>query len=203
MDCPLNIFKKIEKTLVLIDPLLTSLNVFWIDMKYVLIKSFDYAISNGELSIQQERGIITLIPQKIKNRLLLKNWRPTSLLNTDYKLLVKIFATRLQIVLPDVINEDPSDYLRDHFTKENIRLVEDITFFTLKHKLPRIIPCNNFEKTFDSLNWNFLFKSLEKLNFGNVFINNIKTMHTNTETTVINNWLKQREILYTSKRSQT
>ncbi len=45
----------------------------------------------------------------------------------------------------------------------------------MKHKLPGIILCIDFEKAFDSPNWNFLFKFLEKLNFGNVFINNIKT----------------------------
>ncbi len=96
--------------------------------------------------------------------------RPISLLNTDYKLLAKIFATRLQTVLPDVINEDQSGYLKDHFIGENIRLLEDITFFTMKHKLPGIILCIDFEKAFDSLNWNLLFKYLEKLNFGNALL---------------------------------
>ncbi len=57
----------------------------------------------------------------------------------------------------------------------------------MKHKLPGIILCIHFEKAVDSLNWNFLFKSLEKFNFGNVFINNIKTMYTNTESTMTNN----------------
>ncbi len=143
-------------------------------------------MSNGELSIEQKRGIITLIPKKSQNRLLFKNWRPISLLNTDYKLLAKIYATRLQTVLPDVINKDQSGYLKDLFIGENIRLLEDITFFTMKHKLPGVILCIDFEKAFDLLNWNFLFKSLEKLNFGNVFINNIKTIYI-TESTVINN----------------
>ncbi len=57
----------------------------------------------------------------------------------------------------------------------------------MKHKLPGIILCIDFEKAFDSVNWNYLFKSFEKLNFGNIFINNIKTMYTNTEAAVVNN----------------
>ncbi len=77
-------------------------------------------MSNGELSIEQKRSITTLIPEKSKNRLLFKNWRPISLLNTDYKLLAKIFDTRLQTVLPDVINEVQTGYLKNCFIGENI-----------------------------------------------------------------------------------
>ncbi len=43
----------------------------------------------------------------------------------------------------------------------------------------------DFEKAFDSLNWNFLFKTLEHANFGNTFI--VKTMYNNIESTVLNN----------------
>ena len=49
-----------------------------------------------ELSIFQRQGIISLIPKKNKDPLLLKkkNWRPISLLNTDYKLATKCIAKR-------------------------------------------------------------------------------------------------------------
>ncbi len=54
--------------------------------------------------------------------------------------------------MPDVINEDQSGYLKGCFIGENIRLLEDINFFTMKHKLPGIIICIDFEKAFDSVN---------------------------------------------------
>ena len=37
---------------------------FWIDIKTLVTNSILYAIETGELSIEQKRGIITLIPQK-------------------------------------------------------------------------------------------------------------------------------------------
>jgi exonuclease III len=40
---------------------------FWTDIKTFLIDSIHYAMNNNELSIEQKRGIITLIPKKEQN----------------------------------------------------------------------------------------------------------------------------------------
>ncbi len=73
-------------------------------------------MKKGELSIEQNRGIITLLPPKNKNRLFFKNWRPISLLNTDYKMIAKILAIRLKNVLPNIINDDQTVYLKKNGT---------------------------------------------------------------------------------------
>ena len=41
-----------------------------------------------------------------KNRALLDNWRPISLLNIDYKIATKTVAARIAKVLPSLIHED-------------------------------------------------------------------------------------------------
>ena len=149
---------------------------FWTDIKLSVTESIQYALKTNELSIEQKRGLINLIPKKNKNRLILTNWQPISLLNTDYKLLAKILASRLQEVLPNIINEDQTGYLKNRFIGQNIRLLEDITFFTKNENLPGIIFSIDFEKAFDSVNWNFLYKSLKSFNFGDIFISYIRTM---------------------------
>ena len=50
-----------------------------------LVDSFNYAFKVSEMSIPQRKGVISLIPKKMKDKNLLGNWRPISLLNTDYK----------------------------------------------------------------------------------------------------------------------
>lgn len=45
----------------------------------------------------------------------------------------------------------------------------------------------DFEKAFDSLNWNFLLKSLEFFGFGESFLGWIKTFYKNISSCVINN----------------
>ena len=73
---------------------------FWTEIGNELIDSFNYAFKSGSLSISQRRGIISLIPKKFKDKTILENLRPISLLNVDYKILTKTIAKRLEKVLP-------------------------------------------------------------------------------------------------------
>ena len=85
---------------------------FWIDIKDILLESLQYALDNNQLSIEQKRGVITLIPKKDKNRLFKKNWRPISLLNLDYKILAKLLANRMIEYLPYIVNDDQTGYIK-------------------------------------------------------------------------------------------
>ncbi len=91
-------------------------------------------MKKGELSIEQKRGIVTLLPPKNLNRRFLKNGRQISLLNTDYIIIAKILAIRLKNVFPQIINDDQTEYLKNRYIRQNIRNLEDVTFFT---KMPK------------------------------------------------------------------
>jgi exonuclease III len=159
---------------------------FWTDIKRFVVDSLKYALKHGEMSSDQKRGIISLIPKKNKVRTLLKNWRPISLLNTDYKLLTKVLAARLKTILPDIISSDQAGYLPGRFIGQNIRIIEDVLFYTERENKPGIILTIDFEKAFDSLNWNFLLSALKSFNFGENFIGFIKTIYYNIESSVTN-----------------
>ena len=68
-----------------------------------LVKSLNHAYEKGELSISQRRGVITLLPKDESSLLDLKNWRPITLLNVDYKIAAKAIATRMESTLPFLI----------------------------------------------------------------------------------------------------
>ena len=101
---------------------------FWSEISTDIIVSFNYAFKTGTLSISQRRGIISLIPKKNKDKSLLENLRPISLLNIDYKILTKSIATRLEKVLPKIINPNQTGYIKGHFIGENVRLIQDAMF---------------------------------------------------------------------------
>ena len=56
--------------------------VFWPDICDMLMSSFNFSLQNGMLSPSQKNGVITLLPEKDKDPLQIKNYRPITLLTT-------------------------------------------------------------------------------------------------------------------------
>ena len=99
---------------------------FWPDIGHDLLASYNFAFQHGMLSISQRRGIISLIPKKSKDKTILENLRPISLLNVDYKILTKVIAKRAEKVLPTLINPDQTGYVKGRYIGENVRLIYDL-----------------------------------------------------------------------------
>ena len=160
---------------------------FWCDINTYLINSFNESFLKGELSVSQKQGIITCLPKGNKPREFLKNKRPISLLNTDYKILSGILAQRLKKVLPKVIGETQKGFLKDRYIGENIRLVYDIMSDLEVHNKKGLIILLDFEKAFDSLEWKYINKVLQSYSFGTNFIRWFNTLYNNSCSCVINN----------------
>jgi hypothetical protein len=139
------------------------------------------------MSMDQRRGVLSLIPKKGKDSRKLKNWRPISLLNSDYKILAKAIATRLQKVLPYLISNDQTGCLKGRSIYANIRSTIDVINNVNEHNTPGIIAYIDFEKAFDTMNLQFMYQTLEAMNFGPIFIGYIKTMYQEIESCVMNN----------------
>ena len=108
--------------------------VFWNDISDLFLNSINYAYRSGQLSVTQRRGIIKLIPKKDAEPNLIKNWRPISLLNCDYKIAAKAIANRFKQVIPNIINYDQTGFLKGRFIGENIRLIDVLGLKPHKNK---------------------------------------------------------------------
>ena len=121
-----------------------------------MIDSFNHAFENGDMPISQKRGIISLLPKKDKDKKYLKNWRPISLLNNDYKIVTKALALRLEKVLPTIITPNQTGYVKGRYRGESIRIITDVMSFAKKKNIPGIAVFLDFEKAVDSIEWCYL-----------------------------------------------
>ena len=160
---------------------------FWPDICHDLLASYNFASQHGMLSISQRRGIISLIPKKSKDKTILENLRPISLLNVDYKILTKVIAKRIEKVLPTLINPGQTGYVKGRYIGENVRLIYDLIHYTDKLNQKGINIFLDFKKAFDSIEWNYLLEALQLFNFGHDIQNWIKIFYNNVTSCVLNN----------------
>ena len=160
---------------------------FWSLISTPLIQCFNYSYDHGELSHSQKQAIISLLEKEGKDRQYIKNWRPISLLNVDYKILTKTLSNRVKSVLPYIININQTGYVEGRKLCYSVRLVQDIMEYTKIKNNSGILLQIDFEKAFDSIEWNFLIKALKRFNFGDSFIKWVNVIYKNISSCIINN----------------
>ena len=160
---------------------------FWKTLNKPLLESYNYSYETNELSVSQKQAVISLLDKKDKDRLLVENWRPISLLNVDYKILSKCLAERIKKVLPYIIHESQTGFIAGRSISDSIRTILDILEDTESKNIPGLLLTIDFQKAFDSVLWTYLFKTLERFNFGLSFLKWIKLLYTNISSCVMNN----------------
>ena len=79
--------------------------------------------------------------------------------------------------------------VKDRCVGETVRSIVDLMAFSLKENIPGLMTFIDFQKAFDTLEWNFVFSCLEAFGFGPEFIWWVRTLYDNIESCVINNGL--------------
>ena len=149
---------------------------FFGELGMLLLKSLNYSHLVGELSTSQKQAVVTLIEKKGRDKRLVKNWRPISLMNVDLKIASKALSFRLKKVISNLINYDQPAYIKGRFIGESIRLIDDILYNTEQENIDGVLFATDIEKGFDSVEHSFIFAVLKKFGFGDDFVQWIKTI---------------------------
>ena len=160
---------------------------FWIDLGDFLVRSINYGYTSGKLSVTQRQGVITCLPKGNKSKHYLKNWRPISLLNIEYKIASSCIAERIKQVLPKIINNDQTGFVKGRYIGDNIRLAYDIINYTEHHNKQGMILLVDFEKAFDSVSWSFIQKALSFFNFSPMIQNWVQTFYADISSCILVN----------------
>ena len=159
---------------------------FWNQLKGPFMNSLNESIQKGQLTDTQSHGILSLI-FKSGDETYLNNWRPITLLNVDYKIIARTLAQRLQKVITNVVSTDQNGYIKNRFIGLSIRQIQDIIDYAEENNLEGAVLFLDYQKAFDSIEWNFMNMTLEKFGFGNNFINSVKMLYKNAKNSIINN----------------
>ena len=127
------------------------------------------SIREGRLPPSVTQGMIVLL-HKGGNRQALTNWRPITLLNLGYKIYAKALQLRLQSVLMDVISPDQLAFLPLRFILDNLLITQETMAWAEFSNQTLIFLKLDFLKAYDMVEWQCMYKILEKLGFPQVFI---------------------------------
>ena len=162
--------------------------VFYSKIKVILFEALSKSIEEGSLGLSQRLGVVTLVHKGIDlSKEQIKNYRPITVTNSDYKILSKCIALRLQSVLEQIINVNQSGFMRGRNISDHIRIIDDIINLSHKFDTPGIIVSLDFEKAFDSLSKNSILDTLKFFNFGENFIRMVSTLLNGSESCIQNN----------------
>ena len=149
---------------------------FWDIFSDDFSQVYKNSLMNKILPKSQREAIIKCLPKK-GDLSKVSNWRPISLLNTDYKILSKAIANRLLKLLPNLISEEQTCSVKGRKISQNLLLNRDFITYANKNNLKASLISLDQMKAFDRVEWTFLFETLKKMNFGHKFISHIKLLY--------------------------
>ena len=99
----------------------------------------------------------------------------------DLKILTKLLAERLEVVLSSYIHQDQKSFLPDSNMGYNILDIYSVLALSKEEDIENLIISLDFYKAFDSVEWNHMYAVMESMQFPELFISWIKMIYNSNE----------------------
>jgi exonuclease III len=156
---------------------------FWKDISPMFSRVVSHSFRSGELPKSMQKAVLSLVPKK-GDPLLIRNWRPISLLTADYKIIARALTNRLSALLNDIIGEDQTYCVPGRSIHDNLHLIRDAIHFANVENVPLAILSLDQEAAFDSIEHTYIQDTLKAFNFGPVFRAFLGTLYKNARVLV-------------------
>ena len=123
----------------------------WGIVKPDLMAVFHHFFAKGQFEKSLNATFITLIPKKHAASEIRDFW-PISLVGGVYKIIAKVLANRLRLVMGDIISTSQNALVRNRQILDPILIANEYLDSRLKSGVPGLIYKLDVEKTFDHVN---------------------------------------------------
>ena len=146
----------------------------------ILLEVYNSWKQLGIIGISSRTGIISVI-YKNGDKKDIANYRLISLLNLDYKIFTTILKNRMQRTLDNMIGQNQTAAIKNRTILHTLSTIRDI--IDVSNKLNKNLSVISFDflKAFDRLDWDFIFRALEKFGYGEKFIHLVKIYYNNIQ----------------------
>ena len=108
------------------------------------------------------------------------NYRPLTLLNTDYRSLAKVLAQRLSPLLPELVDREQTGFVRGRSLGENIHLLQLLPQLLARQQRWAVVVFCDIHKAYDTVDRAFLLTVAERLGLGPGFLHWVRLLLTGT-----------------------
>ncbi|MCI31436.1 cysteine-rich receptor-like protein kinase, partial [Trifolium medium] len=137
---------------------------FWAELQDDVMRFISEFHQNGKLTKGLNSTFIVLIP-KIDSHQRLNDFRPILLVGCLYKILVKVLANRLLLVIGSVIFESQTTFVKDRQILGGILIANEVVNVARKSKKELMLFKVDFEKSYDSVDWGYLDDVMGRMSF--------------------------------------
>ncbi len=117
----------------------------------------------------------------------MSNYRPITLLNSEYKLLTKALSIKLVVFAPELIHKDQAGFIPGRQITNQTKLIRMIIDHAdLSHQNGLIVALDQ-EKAYDKICHDYLWKVLEAFQIPSPFIATVKSLYEHAQTRVMVN----------------
>jgi hypothetical protein len=107
----------------------------------------------------------------------IKNWRPITLTNCDAKIITKVIAIRMHTILNTIIDPSQTAYIPGRPVMDNLRSNRFLKKYCNANQIESVLVSLDAKKAFDSVDHNYIDRTLEKYNFGDNFRKYFKILY--------------------------